>query len=181
MNILKNILIYYSNWKIKNYNITNKRYFKSMNISDARKIGIIFDATIDSNIDLIKKFTSDISTKNNNIVTLGYIDSNQKDINYSPSMYFNFFFKKDIDFLGQPKSKVVDKFLFNNYDILINFSLDEILPLKYISTLSKSIFKVGKFNKNENIYDFTIKIKKNSSLEKFLSDTLHYLELIKNN
>ncbi|NJK86580.1 MAG: hypothetical protein HC906_12035 [Bacteroidales bacterium] len=60
----------------------------------------------------------------------------------------------------KPFGDTIDQFIKTPFDILINLSLDESYPIKYILALSASKFKVGKFFKEPNYMDLMIDVEK---------------------
>ena len=65
---------------------------------------------------------------------------------------------------------MVDAFIKEPFDLLINLSLEDYYPIRYIIALSPALFKVGKFDANEIYLDFMIDIEK----EKQTIKSLHY-------
>ena len=64
-------------------------------------------------------------------------------------------------------------------DILINLSDSTCIPLKYLVASSIARFKVGKFEKDYDIYDLMIKLdKKEDTMEKLISEIAKYLNII---
>ena len=79
------------------------------------------------------------------------------------------------------KSKKLNDFASINYDFLINLSMENTFSLKYLSFITKSNFKIGVYNSDDNeIYDFLL-VMKIKSIEHLVEQTIFYLEQINNN
>jgi hypothetical protein len=66
------------------------------------------------------------------------------------------------------------------FDILIDVNFEKAFPLYYISSLSKASFKVGLFDTeaDSSTFDLMIELKKPVRVEEYLSNVVHYLEMI---
>jgi hypothetical protein len=79
---------------------------------------------------------------------------------------------------GQAK---VRDFIAKDFDLLIDLSLKDSLPLKYIAGMSMSLCRIGRFSeKNTECYDFMIDIPPVATLKEFIRQVTHYLNLINN-
>jgi hypothetical protein len=69
------------------------------------------------------------------------------------------FSKKDVKWPGIPKSKVVDDFLQNQFDICFYLYQKETLPNEYLLRCSKSAFKLGFYHESYISYlDFVVEM-----------------------
>ncbi len=85
---------------------------------------------------------------------------------------------KDTNLLNKPKDDVVKRFLNVQCDILIDLTLTENLPLKYLTAVSKSKCKCGLAKDDDNLLDFKIQLSKGNVKDLF-DQIIHYLEIIK--
>lgn len=85
---------------------------------------------------------------------------------------------KDTNLLNKPKEEVIKKFLSQNTDILIDLTLSENLPLKYLTAVSNSKCKCGLDKTEDDLLDFKIKLNKGNVKDLF-DQIIHYLEIIK--
>jgi hypothetical protein len=76
----------------------------------------------------------------------------------------------------------VKDFIARDFDLLIDLSLQDSLPLRYIAGLSMSLCRVGRFSeKNTDYYDFMIDIPQAATLKEYIRQITHYLTLINSN
>tara|TARA_Y100000589_G_scaffold31081_1_gene25990 strand:- start:3704 stop:4252 length:549 start_codon:yes stop_codon:yes gene_type:complete len=150
-------------------------------ISNSKKIGLLFDANSPNDILLIKQLVKKFLIKNIDVNVLGFVNQNDYSDYHLSSLHINYFNLNDLNWLLYPKSKNIDNFYLNKYDIVINLSLDNSFPTKCITLLSRSKCKIGIFSSNYKLsYDLMFNLKV-ASLSYFIKELTHYLDLINQN
>ena len=129
-------------------------------LSEAKNIGIIFDATEYISFEIVRDLVKQISNKSISISVLGYVDSKKLIDHYLYRKGFDFFCKNDLNWYYKPVSSQTEQFINEPFDILINLSLDYLFPIHYISSASKASFKTGRFSLTDTSLDFMIDIEK---------------------
>lgn len=137
-----------------------KRTIQSCNIDNAQSIGILFNATHSVSFEIIKNLVKDLSEKKRTIMVLGFVDSKQLIDHYLYRKGFEFFTRKELNWYEKPESEAVTEFMKKDFDLLISLSLQENYPLKYILSLSKAKFKVGRLTTAHDSLDLMIDIDK---------------------
>ncbi len=145
-----------------------KRTIKVCNISDAKKIGIIFNATHLVSFEIIRNFIKNLSVKNVNVTAMGYVHSKKLIDHYLYRKGFSFFTKGNLNWYNKPVKDTIDDFIKKPFDILINLCLENYYPIQYIVALSASSFKVGKYIEEPQYLDFMIDIEKEKQIMKDL-------------
>ena len=130
------------------------------NLKDAKNIGILYNATHLVSFEIIKDLVKSLSSKNVNVSALGYVHSKMLIDHYLYRKGFDFFTRNDLNWYYKPISKVVDVFMQNPFDILIDLSLEEYFPIQYILASSVSTFKVGMYTPNQQHLDLMIDLEK---------------------
>ncbi len=149
-----------------------QRMVKVCNIRDARQVGIIYNATEFVSFEIIKDFAKELSQQKINLSILGYVDSKKLIDHYLYRKGFDFFSRNDLNWFYKPTSEVVDKFIQQPFDILIDLSLEYYYPVKYIVALSAAGFKVGRYSADESFIDMMIDIEKEKQQMKQLHDEI---------
>jgi hypothetical protein len=139
------------------------------NIETAQHIGIIYNATEFVSFEIIRNLVKDLTKESRKITVLGYVDSKKLIDHYLYRKGFDFFSRNELNWFSKPISSVVDHFMTEPFDILINLSLEDHYPIRYITALSPATFKAGKYSPDEKYLDFMIDIEK----EKQTMKTLH--------
>ena len=91
----------------------------------------------------------------------------------------DFFSSSDLNWYNHSKSPIINNFINEKFDILLDLNFGNCKPAYYIVGLSKSPFKVGKLSpQNKLIHDLFIDIDKNNNMDYFMMQAQHYLQLI---
>lgn len=130
------------------------------NIEHAKHIGIIYNATEGVSFEIIRNLVKDLSGSSRKITVLGYVDSKKLIDNYLYRKGFDFFSKNDLNWYWRPVSPLVDQFIKEPFDLLINLSLENHYPIQYITAMSPATFKAGKFSPDDIYLDLMIDIEK---------------------
>ena len=78
-----------------------------------------------------------------------------------------------------PQQSVLNGYADKPFDLLLNLYTTEILPLEYISAVSKATFRMGRYIAGKDYYcDMMISLKATDTLENLIEQTLHYLNQI---
>lgn len=89
-----------------------------------------------------------------------------------------FFDKKSISFLEKPNNNIAGRFASESFDVLIDLTRAESLPLKFLATVSNAHCKCGMDKPFYDIYDLKMSMPSNSSEEQLLDQILFYLKTI---
>ena len=150
---------------------------KMMNIDNATKVGIIFNATKTNDVITVTQFSDKLRNLGKEVFILGYQDRKLKE-----ELDERLFDKNSINWFGKPTDNKIDGFQKIDLDILICAFEEECLPLEYIVATSKAKFRVGAFVKAKtNYYELMINIKRDQKLIYLLKQMLHFLKVINKN
>lgn len=150
------------------------------NITHAKSIGIIYEATDEREFKIVRDFVSKLKETTPEVASIGYVDKKDLDGFHIQPIEFGFFCKKDLNWYGKPKHYAVSDFTDKKFDILIDLQLAEIIPLRFILAQSNAKFKVGrKPVRLEEFYDLMLEVKPYVALKYFIEQTVHYLKIIK--
>lgn len=150
------------------------------NLNNAKTIGIVYNATHQENYEIAKEFILKIKTQNNNVSSLGFVDSKEVLDFYRKDEKNHFFSRKNINWYGKPNNPYIKKFIETKFDILINISIINEFPIQYIIALSNAKFKVGKFIEKNAYFDFMIDIKEKNDIKLLTEQIYHFLNIINN-
>ena len=157
---------------------TNKRTKEVCNLEDANSIGILYDATSEEQIKMVKPFVSYFFDLKKDVKALGYVNSRQLSFHHTPKLQYDFFYQKDLNWFYKPQNYIIDNFVKKEYDILINLCDSKTIPIKYLVASSIAHFKIGVHEENYEIYDLMISLKDDKSMEKLMYEIKHYINLI---
>ena len=150
------------------------------NITTARRVGIVWDANRIEDFNTVSQFHQKMLERNIEVKVLGYYPEKELPDKLTAVRFLTCLKPEDVNFTYRPVSKEANEFINTPFDILIDTNFRNVFPLEYISSLSAAGLKVGIFeNEYENPpFDLMIDVKKNSDLNNYLTQAVHYLEMI---
>lgn len=154
------------------------------NIADAKSIGIIYNATKIEDFSLVRDFVFKLKKQVPEVIALGYADAKELSDFHLQPLEFRFFCKKDLNKYYKPHEDSVDDFVKKQFDILMDFNLEEKLPVRFVLASSEALFKTGRHCEIEpNYYDLMIQcdIDSENALAQLIEQTEIYLKMIKPN
>lgn len=161
--------------RLKNYN----RKTRTHNFKTAQTAGIIFNSPDEKSFEAIKDFLSFLTQNEIKVIALGYIPLKKIPENYLMRKGINFYCKSDLNWYYKPKNEIVEQFINQEFDILFDLSIQQYFTVKYVGSLSKASFKIGK--QTENAYqDFLIDINKNNTVDYLIEQIKHYINILNN-
>ena len=123
-----------------------------VNYNNAQSIFLLFESDFaEKNVEvrrIIQKLTAD----GKKVISWGYIDKKQITTPILPD--FRILNKKDIDFSQKPNESILSELAENKFDLLIDLTEKEIIPLQYIALYAIADFKTGIKRNHSKIYDF---------------------------
>ena len=157
---------------------TNKRLKEVSNLEESKSIGILYEATNSEQIKKIEPFVKYFFELKKDVKALGYVNKKKLDDCHIPKLNYDFFYLKDLNWYYKPQNYIIDNFVKKEYDILINLSDSNCIPIKYLVANSLAHFKIGQFEEGYEIYDLMIKLDKEKGKERLMEEIKHYLNLI---
>jgi len=157
-----------------------KRKASYPGMSLIKKIGIVWDASKTDEFASLSKFHQVMAERNIDVKIFGYYPGKELPDQYTAIRFLTCMRLKDVNFFYIPASTEADVFMSTRFDILIDVNFDRLFPLKYITRLSASSFKVGLFNSetDSSTFDLMMEIKKPVKVDDYLKQVIHYLEMI---
>jgi hypothetical protein len=155
------------------------RDLNKFSFEDARTVGILFDATNTEDYELVKRYVVYLREHRKKVKVIGFFNSKEIPALTYSKLEYDFFSARELNWLGKPSSVVISNFMDEPYDLLIDLNVHDHFPLRYIASLSKAKFKVGKYKeKDENIYDMMIDSDNTKTLKYFLRQVDIYIGMM---
>ncbi len=154
---------------------------KLTNLGDAKKVGILYNLDDVTDYDVIAEFVTQLQHDRKEVKALGYVENKNLISRFLPKLSYDFFSMKDINWFYRPvKQKLMD-FIQKDFDLLIALDMKDSMPLKYISGLSMSMCRVGRYSESSiSCYDFMLDVNPTTSVTEFIRQITHYLTIINN-
>lgn len=147
----------------------------SKNFAQAKRIGILFDATKLDHQVFVNEYRESLIKKKKKVDLLAYFDDSVVHNN----VIYKYFNKKNLNYFWIPTGEVVNKFIETPFDILISLHLNSAPQLEYISALSKAHMRVGLFRDDkQHCYDLMIDNPDNLDMKTFTKQIDYLLNII---
>lgn len=178
MKLLTDIKCWFGEWKLKHFDLESNRKRAVFNLKTANRITILFNATEPENIQKVNEFVKTISIGKKIVSAMGFVNEQNISFEHMSTLHFDYFSNKDLNWYGKPQGMVIDNFIKEDYDILIDLTLTKSYPLTYMAVASPAKFKVGRCRADISVFDLSIDITKDQSLDALIKEITHYLNRI---
>jgi hypothetical protein len=151
------------------------------NIALARKIAIVYvveDEAAHNHVrNYVKRLKEELGLSN--IKALGYSDQKVMPHYLHAKLNFEAICQKDLNWYRIPQGNTVQNFMAEEYEIIIDLTLEDRLPIQYILAKSRARFKVGRWSEsNKKILDMMIDMAGSRSLPQLIQQVHHYLLMV---
>lgn len=135
-----------------------------VNLSNAKQIGILFNATAVDDRSRILKYASQLRDQGKQVSLLGFLEDQTE----LEQLAFPAYNKKGLDWAGRPKAESIKAFMQQPFDLLMNIDLSPGAHEGFITALSRAKLRVGPSTEHTECYDLMIDPGKSASLSKFI-------------
>jgi len=150
-----------------------------VSIFNAKKIGIV--AVVDSKerFESIVKLKKTIESYGPHLSVLVFVPFRIIPDYFNTQMQVEVFSNKEVNIFGIPGGDRVRQFINTEFDIVIDLTLEEIIPMQYLAGMCKSVIKAGKYREQmKNIYDIMLDIEDEMNYQEFQFAMKNYLSKI---
>jgi hypothetical protein len=154
---------------------------KQINLDSARTVALLYYIADEATYKLVESLLSRFTEMNLKVRVVCYTDLKIIPHYFIPKISQDIITAKDVNWRFQPQKPFVKEFIATEYDILIDLSLGDYLPLLYCSALSQAGLKVGRFQEDHQLfYDLMIHAVPDETIDSFATQVIHYLSRINN-
>ncbi|MEI6059860.1 MAG: hypothetical protein WCR72_04080 [Bacteroidota bacterium] len=154
---------------------------KQINLESARTVALLYYLPDEGTYKAAESILSRLADLNLKVRVVCYTDLKLSPHYFIPKISQDIITVKDVNWRFQPQKLFVKEFINTEYDILIDLSLDDHLPLLFCAALSKAGLKVGRFQEDHQLYyDLMIHTQAGETIESFATQVIHYLSRINN-
>lgn len=168
------------NYFLKKELNAQKRKAQVANLAGAKKIALLYQADDEEVYKKVKRYVKYLKEEEGirKIMALGFSTEKETPFFLQAKLEFDHFTKKELNWYGKPAGTIVDNFIEEDYDIIIDLTMERVLPLRFILVNSKAKFKVGRYSdENEPYYDMMIAVSE-ENLDHYIKQINHYLKII---
>ncbi len=151
------------------------------NIGMARKVAIVYVVDDEAAHNQVRNYVKRIKEELgiSKVMALGYFDDKVLPHFLHARLNFDAICQKDLNWYRIPAGNTVENFMAEEYDIIIDLTLKDRLPIQYIVAKSRARFKVGRLSEgNKRILDMMIDMAGSQSLPQLIQQMHHYLMMV---
>ena len=157
----------------------SKRERRVINLEKASNIGILYFLPDEPTYRKISAYVKKLQDSGKSVKALGYVESKRLTGQFLPKLSYDFLYPSGLAWNYKPVSTAARDFMESSFDILIDLSTDDYLPLLYITGTSKAKFKAGMQSDRRSGYlDLMISLGKKDGLDELIKQIDHYLTII---
>jgi len=158
-----------------------KRMQKQINLESARTVALLYYLPDEATYKIVETILGKLNDLNLKVRVVCYTDLKIIPHYFIPKITQDIITAKDVNWKYQPQKPFVKEFINTEYDVLIDLSLSNHLPLLYCAALSKAGIKVGRFQEDHELfYDLMIHAGPDETIDSFAGQVIHYLSRINN-
>jgi hypothetical protein len=153
----------------------SSREKKIISLEKAKTIGMICQITDEDSYKEIHALFSKLQSHHRTAWLMGYVDKKEVPFYCLQQLSADFFSKKNLNWYGKPDFAQLNDFLNKDFDILIDFSRNNLAPLRYILSTTNAKLLVGANENAQDLYDIFIHTDINIDHQQFLKIVHNYL------
>ncbi len=152
----------------------SKRNPQARQVAKIENLAVLIDASQSVNILSVVKLANELGVKSDCLKVMGYKEDQKEISDDKDAAYYN---DKSFGMRGLIKSNSLNKFINQEFDVLINFYSVSKLELDYVAVASKAKFKVGFAEIDHRINDLVIG-SSGQDINLFISELKKYLKIL---
>ena len=142
-------------------------------LQTAKTIAIIAEITDENSYKNIFSLFRELQQYNLKVFLLGYIDDNAVPFFCLKQLMTEYFCKKELNFYGKPTIPRLESALNEAFDMLIDFTREDYIPISYILQVSNAQFIIGANQHHQTLYDLFLDFGKEHTAQE-LSKMIDY-------
>jgi hypothetical protein len=181
MELFKSLRIIMGNNSLNKRALKVRRNREFINLNNAGKIGVVWDIVRQEDLTPISDFILLMNERGIKVEVIGIFQNKQLPDKLTALRYITCLKKEDLSFSFLPKAAESEKFIKTTYDLLIEISFRDTLPVRFISTLTPARCRISTETGrgfNRDYADMLISTGQNSDVREYLKQVVSYLEII---
>lgn len=156
-----------------------KREHRKFNGAKGVTVGLLYHFSDQETDKMITEFVSELRDNNRKVTVLGHYKDNVLPEYYSQKSDWNIIVPQIVNWYNRPHAPFVKSFCNQEFDILIDLTMEDIQPILYAGALSKAHFKTGRYTeRNVKSYDLLIHTEHVQTLHEFIQYIKHYISKV---
>jgi hypothetical protein len=156
-----------------------RRVRKVINLARASSIGVLYYLPDEPTYRKISKYVKKLQDSGIKVKALGYVHSKRLTGQFLPKLSYDFLYPAGLNWQFKPVAQAAKDFIDEEFDILLDLSVEDYIPLLYITGVSRARFKAGlKSDRRSRYLDLMIDLGEKDGLDELIEQVDHYLTII---
>jgi len=182
LNIVSSIRVKSGRIALKRQASRINRNRKIFNLQQASRIGILYYLEDDTVYAKVSEYVKKLQEAGKTVKALGFVEDKKLTGQLMPKLSFDFLYPSGLSWNLKPVSIHAKDFIEEEYDILIDLSIENVFPLLYITATSNARFKVGlKSTQRSPWLDLMLEMDDTKGLDDLIEHVDHYISIINKN
>lgn len=154
MGVLKKLNEYIFKKRVAKFLKQSTRQKRFVDYKSAKTILLIFESDYVEKNRFIRKAISQLTSDGKKVYAWGFL--RKKEISTAILPTFKILNQQQTDFTKQPKEFLLRELKDKTYDLLIDLTLQDVLPLQYVCLYANAAMKIGTSRTMDEVLDFVI-------------------------
>lgn len=154
--MFEKLIRYFFNKRVKKHLAEDTRERRFVNYNNARSIILLFESDYTEKNNDVRRIIQRIQADGKRVMAWGFINKKETTTAILPD--FRVLHHKNADFLGKPNQSFIQELELQEFDLLLDLTVKEHIPLSYVGLYAKAACKAGVRKNEHNIYDFMIEL-----------------------
>lgn len=164
---------------LKNEFLKFQREHRPFKVDEVSTVGILYFFTDEETDKLINEFVNELRDNNRKVTVIGYYKDKYIPHYYNQKLTWFILNPKSVNWFNKPRAPFVHSFCEEEFDLLIDLTMENIKPLMYVGALSRAHFKAGRYTeRNAKYYDLMIHTEQVETLPEFIQHVRHYISKV---
>ncbi|MFT4779095.1 MAG: hypothetical protein ACI80P_001555 [Flavobacteriales bacterium] len=166
-----------------NKEVQNSRQRKGTTLKEASSIALLYEDLDETHYKQVKSLVKSLHNEHGiqRVCAMGFINEQQKNIPVyqTQKLEYMYFTKRDLTWDMRPKAGMMN-FVNEQFDLIIDLSMNPVLPLQFLLKTSLAHMKVGSsLSQSDDHLDFILELEPNASLDEYWRQVMFYLTNLK--
>lgn len=176
--MFRKILSKYFKKKLFGYYQKQRRSPGIQTFYNSRSAGILWNPADEESLESYEILRKTLKDRGIKATGIGYIHSKNEMNTFATVTHSDFSNNGNAGWSGRPKAGDGLQFMREQFDILIDLSIQKVLAIQYLLVHTVAAFKVGWESSEYNYYDMNIDVKENPNCRFLMEQIMYYLENI---
>ncbi len=180
MKIINSIKTKIGIYFLKKETLKHRKHKEIISFNEAKHIGIIYKVVDEDFHNSVIEFIKTLQDIDIDVHALGFVD--YKDIPHYcyPKIKHKVLTLKHLNWHYKPMGIDVNDFSNKEFDILIDLTMNNYIPVQYVLSHSQAKYIVGKYYETStHYYDMMLKVDNSFKINEFIKVVVEYLKIIK--